>query len=167
MGWTGATGGIGLGAGVLALTLFLWQIPHFLALAWLHREDYARGGFRMLPAVDPSGRLTGGLAAVYTAALLPLGAAFFLSGLAGWIFLAGSIGLGAAFFALGLRLLRTRDRRVARGLFLGSLAYLPLLLLLLLLDPGPARTVPEANAKAPERVRDVAVLTEGTVLPPR
>lgn len=146
MGWSGATGTLGYGAWVLALTLFLWQIPHFLALAWLYREDYARGGFRMLPSADPSGRLTGTLAVVYIAALLPLGAIFFLSGMGGWIFLLGSLLLGSAFFGLGVRLARTRERRVARALFLGSIAYLPLLLGLLLLDPGPARTAPPSLA---------------------
>ena len=139
MGWTGATGSIGFGAWALALTLFLWQIPHFLALAWLYRDDYARGGFRMLPAVDPSGRITGLLAVLYTMALLPLGLLFFLGGLAGWTFLAGSLALSVGFLILGLRLQRARDERHARMLFLGSIAYLPLLLGLLVIDRGPAR----------------------------
>ena len=100
----------------------------------------------MLPSIDPSGRLTGSLALTYIAALFPLSVAFFVCGLAGRHFLVGSIALGSAFFVLGLRLLRRRDRRVARTLFFGSIAYLPLLLGLLLLDPGPARTTPEPLA---------------------
>jgi protoheme IX farnesyltransferase len=149
MGWTGASGSIGFGAWILALVLFLWQIPHFLALAWLYREDYARGGFRMLPSIDPSGRITGSLAVVYIAALLPLGATFFFTGMAGRIFLAGSLLLGSAFFALGFRLFLRRDQRVARGLFLGSILYLPLLLALLLADPGPARSASKPLAALP------------------
>jgi protoheme IX farnesyltransferase len=138
MGWTGATGSVGFGAWALALTLFLWQIPHFLALAWLYRDDYARGGFRMLPAVDPFCRITGLLVVLYTVALLPLGLLFFLGGLAGWAFLAGSLALSTGLLTLGLRLQRARDERHARMLFLGSIAYLPLLLGLLVIDRGPA-----------------------------
>lgn len=140
MGWSGATGEIGFGAWVLALLLFTWQIPHFLALAWLYREDYARGGFRMLPAVDPTGRTTSGLAAVYAAILVPLTAVLFLAGIGGPVYLAGALALGGAFFLLGLRLIRTRSNREARRLFIASIAYLPLILALLVFDPGPSRS---------------------------
>ncbi len=151
MGWSGATGGIGYGAWLLALVLFLWQIPHFLALAWLYRKDYERGGYRMLPSVDPMGRLTSWLAVVYIAALLPVGAVLFVAGLAGPYFLLGSFLLGLVFLALGLRLVRVRCDRQARGLFLGSIAYLPLWLGLLVADPGGARA-PDPLGPAPVRM---------------
>ena len=140
MGWSGATGEIGFGAWVLAMFLFTWQIPHFLALAWLYRDDYARGGFRMLPAVDPTGRTTSGLAVVYAAILVPLTAVLFLAGMGGPVYLAGALALGAAFFLLGLRLNRTRSNLEAKRLFIASIVYLPLLLGLLVLDHGPSRS---------------------------
>ncbi len=139
MGWTGATGSLGYGGWVLGVTLFLWQIPHFLSLAWLYRGDYARGGFRMLPSVDPSGRMTGTLAVLYSLALLPLGLAGLFTGMAGWVFLVGSLGLGTGLFLLSLRLQREHSDLRARQLFLGSIVYLPLILVLLVADRGPAR----------------------------
>ncbi|MBD3161595.1 MAG: protoheme IX farnesyltransferase, partial [Candidatus Eisenbacteria bacterium] len=75
MGWTAVTGRIEGGAWILGAVLFVWQIPHFLALAWMYREDYERGGFRMLPVVDATGRVTSGLVVLYTLALLPIGVA--------------------------------------------------------------------------------------------
>ena len=83
MGWAAATGHLGAGAWILGGVLFVWQIPHFLALAWLYREDYARGGFRMLPSVDTEGRVTGRLAFLYAAALLPITAALSAVGVTG------------------------------------------------------------------------------------
>ena len=80
MGWTATGADLGFGAWLLAGVLFLWQIPHFLALAWLYREDYARGGFRMLPVVDASGRATGRMAVLYSLALLPVGILAALAG---------------------------------------------------------------------------------------
>ncbi len=138
MGWTGATGAFGLGGWILGAVLFLWQIPHFLALAWLYRADYTRGGFRMLPSIDPSGRLLGALAVVYISALLPLGVFALLAGLAGWAFLVGSVLLGAGFLVLGIGLRRDMTDRSARRLFLASLIYLPLVLGLLVADRKPA-----------------------------
>ena len=128
MGCAGATGTLGYTAWILGIFLFLWQIPHFLALAWLYREDYARGGFLMIPSIDPSGLLTGMLACLYILALLPLGLAMMMAGLAGWIFVTGSLLLGAGLLYLGLRLFRNRSVRNARRLFLGTIIYLTLLL---------------------------------------
>jgi protoheme IX farnesyltransferase len=136
MGWAAATGGVPLGGWILAAVLFVWQIPHFLALAWLHRDDYARGGFRVLSVVDQSGRLTGRMVILYSLALLPLGLIAAVAGMAGLIFLAGSGLLGAALLFLGIRLHLSRTRRRARLLFVGSLIYLPLLLGLMVADPG-------------------------------
>ena len=137
MGWSATGAALSFGAWFLAGVLFLWQIPHFLALAWLYREDYERGGFRMLPVVDPSGRVTGQMAVLYALALLPCGVMAAMGGLTGWLFAAGSLVLGAALVTLALQLSATRTEPVARRLFLATLAYLPLLLGLMVADRTP------------------------------
>ncbi len=134
MGWTAATGRLGVGAFILGGLLLLWQVPHFMALAWMYREDYARGGFRMLPSVDPSGGATSRLAFLYAAALVPLGVLAWAAGLSGNTFLAGSTVVGAAFALFGWRFLRDRTDAAARRLFLASLLYLPLVLGLMVAD---------------------------------
>ncbi len=141
MGWTAATGHLGAGAWILGGILFIWQVPHFLALAWLYREDYDRGGFRMLPAVDDGGRLTGTFAFLYAAALLPITAALSASGITGGVFLVASQAVGLAFLGLGLFFLRRRTRRAARRLFLASILYLPVLLALMVGDMNHRFTV--------------------------
>jgi protoheme IX farnesyltransferase len=138
MGWSSATGALGFGAWLLAAVLFLWQIPHFLALAWLYRQDYERGGFRMLPLIDRSGRLTSRVATLYAAALLPVALSASVAGIAGWVYGAGSLVLGLFLVGFGVTLVRTPGEAPARRLFLASLAYLPLLLALLVADRQPA-----------------------------
>jgi len=128
MGWAAATGRLDAGAWILGGILFVWQIPHFLALAWLYREDYARGGFRMLPAVDTEGRVTGRLAFVYAAALLPITAALSAVGVTGGTFLVASQIAGVIFLMLGWVFLRDRTQASARRLFLASILYLPVVL---------------------------------------
>jgi len=128
MGWTAATGRLEVGAWILFGILFVWQMPHFLSLAWLYRADYDRGGFRMLPTVDRSGAITARLAMLYAGSLLPVTAALSWSGVSGTTFLVSSQLLGLAFTALGWQFLRQRTDRTARRLFLASIAYLPLLL---------------------------------------
>jgi len=145
LGWTAAAGRLELGAWLFGLLLFLWQVPHFLALAWLYREDYARGGFRMLPAVDPGGQLTGALSALYSLALLPLGVAFALAGLAGPTFAGGFALLWLLLFAASLRLWRRLDRASARRLFFASVIVLPLALALLLVDRVPRAGAPASS----------------------
>jgi protoheme IX farnesyltransferase len=163
MGWTGASGSVGFGALFLATILFMWQIPHFLALAWLYRDDYERAGFRMLPVLDRDGRRTAFMAALYTAALLPVAITGWLSGLAGAAYAVGALVLGAAFLRPSLRLRRQRSADNARRLFLTSLAYLPLLLALLLADrrsdSAPAGL---ARSGAPQAAATLA--TSGTVM---
>jgi heme O synthase-like polyprenyltransferase len=141
MGWAAVTNRLDLGAWILGAILFLWQIPHFLALAWLYREDYERGGFRMLPVVDRNGTLTSWMVIIYSFALIPLGLAGSLIGMAGLVFLAGSTLLGLGLLVLGVRLYVTRSERSARTLFFASLVYLPLVLGLLVADRAddPAR----------------------------
>jgi protoheme IX farnesyltransferase len=134
MGWAAATGRLDAGAWILGGILFAWQIPHFLALAWLYREDYARGGFLMLPAIDREGRLTGRLAFLYAASLLPITAALSAFGVTGGAFLFSSQAVGLAFVGLGWLFLRARTQHAARRLFLASILYLPVLLGLMVVD---------------------------------
>jgi protoheme IX farnesyltransferase len=135
LGWTAATGRFEAGAAILFAILFVWQIPHFLSIAWIHRRDYAEGGFRMLPVLDPEGHATFRIVVVYALGLIPVAWVAAFAGLAGWIYAAGSTLLGLAMVAVSLRLLRTRSVASARVVFLASLAYLPGLFLLMLLDP--------------------------------
>jgi len=135
MGWAAATGRVEPGALILFAILFIWQIPHFLAIAWIHRADYEGGGFRMLPVVDPAGRTTFRIAVVYCVGLIPVAWTAAFVGLSGWIYLVGSTLLGLILLAQGLRLYRSRTVEAARALFLGSVVVLPALLLLMLADP--------------------------------
>jgi protoheme IX farnesyltransferase len=141
MGWAAATGNLGTGAWILGGILFIWQIPHFLALAWLYREDYDRGGFRMLPAVDSDGALTGRFAFLYAAALLPITAALSASGITGGTFLIASQVVGIGFLVLGWLFLKDRSRQTARRLFLASILYLPIVLGLMVTDMNHRFTV--------------------------
>jgi protoheme IX farnesyltransferase len=137
MGWTAAAGRLELGAWILFGVLFLWQIPHFLALAWLHREDYARGGFRMLPTVDRDGVLTGRVILLYALGLLPVCMAASLTGISGPLFLITSQVVGLAFAALAWHMMNRRTATAARRLFLASLLYLPVVLGLMVADASP------------------------------
>ena len=139
MGWAAAAGRLEPGAWILGGILFVWQMPHFLALAWMYREDYARGGFRMLPAVDPEGRLTGRVAVLYAAALLPVTAALSVAGITGGIFLVLSQAAGIAFVVLGYLFLRARSEAAARRLFLASILYLPVVMGVMVADRGVYR----------------------------
>jgi protoheme IX farnesyltransferase len=132
IGWTAAAGAIEPGAVILFAILFLWQIPHFLAIAWLYREDYARGGFPMLPVVDQEGTFTARQTVVHSLALLLVSLAPVAAGMAGPVYLAGALLLGVALTLFALRLLRARDLPAARGLFIASVLYLPALSSLLL-----------------------------------
>jgi protoheme IX farnesyltransferase len=142
MGWTAAAGHIEPGAWLLFGLLFAWQIPHFLALAWLCREDYERGGFVMLPLVDREGQATCRLVLLYSLAILPIGLAFPLAGLAGWIYTLGSVVLGGGLLALCARLYRFRTAAAARRVFLASVLYLPLLLGLMIADRSSLPVTP-------------------------
>ena len=149
MGWTGAANSISLGAVLLGMILFFWQIPHFLALVWLCRDDYAKAGFRMLPLIDPRGHLTCLMIVLYSLALLPLGLAVTFAGLAGYLFGAMSLLLGLGLFLLAVQLRRAKTLHNARRVFLASLAYLPLLMLFMVLDGHPrADSIPVPAADA-------------------
>jgi protoheme IX farnesyltransferase len=132
IGWAAAEGALPPQAWTLFGIMFLWQLPHFLAIAWMYREDYARAGFPMLPVLEPDGRSTGRQAVLYAAALLPLSLAPTLMHMAGEFYFAGALVLGIAFLALTARFARTRSTREARQVFFGSIIYLPLLWILMI-----------------------------------
>lgn len=132
IGWAAARDALEGGAFVLFAILFLWQIPHFLAIAWLYRDDYARGGFPMLPVVDREGVFTARQAVVHSLALLFVSLAPFAAGLAGPWYLAGALLLGSTYVLFALRLASARDLPAARGLFVVSVLYLPALCSVLL-----------------------------------
>ena len=159
MGWTAATGTIAPRGLVLAGVLFVWQIPHFLALAWLYREDYERGGYCMLPARDRDGRLSALMVLLYSLTLVPVALAGHLAGLAGAVYAVTAIVLGCGIAVLGAMLVADRSRRNARRVFLASLVYLPLLLGVMVADrtspADPGRTVVEARL-APSAARPVS-----------
>ena len=134
IGWASARGTIGVEAWVLFAILFLWQFPHFLAIAWMYREDYARAGILMLPVVEPDGRVTGQQIVLYTVMLLPVSLLPTFLGTAGKIYFAGALILGLAFLYFSLRAAFTKSRQAARQLLLASVIYLPLLFILMVLD---------------------------------
>lgn len=134
IGWAAARGAIEPGAVVLFAILFLWQIPHFLAIAWIYRDDYARGGLPMLPVVDPDGRMTGRQAVANSLALLVVSVTPAVAGMAGRVYLIGALVLGAGLTACAVRVAVLRNLSAARGLFLASLVYLTGLSTLLILD---------------------------------
>ncbi len=137
VGWTAATGSFDPGAWVLAGILFVWQLPHFMALAWMYRDDYARGGFVMLPQLDPTGRITAQTMVLTALTLVPLALMATMYGIAGWWFAGASIALGVWMSLESWKFLRERTDARARRVFFTSIIYLPLLLLVLVLDRGP------------------------------
>jgi heme o synthase len=134
IGWAAARGALGLEAWVLFAIVFVWQMPHVLAVSWLYREDYARGGIRVLPVEDPDGRSTAFQMVNYAAALVPISLMPTAVGIAGRVYLAGAIVLGVGLLALTVRFARNRTPEAARRLFAASLVYLPVLWLLMLGD---------------------------------
>jgi protoheme IX farnesyltransferase len=132
IGWAAAADELPLKAWTLFGIVFLWQLPHFLAIAWMYRDDYARAGFPMLPVIEPDGRSTGRQAVIYAAALLPLSLAPTLMHMTGNAYFAGALTLGVAFLWLTIRFARTRDVRDARRVFFGSIVYLPVLWILMI-----------------------------------
>jgi protoheme IX farnesyltransferase len=134
IGWAAARGSLDAGAFVLFAILFLWQIPHFLAIAWIYREDYARGGLPMLPVLDPDGKVTGRQAVANSLALLLVSLTPRAAGLAGNVYLVGAVVLGMAFTAVAFRAAIERTAPAARRLFVASIVYLALLCALLIAD---------------------------------
>jgi len=138
IGWTAVTGSIDPGAWLLGGLLFVWQIPHFLALAWLYREDYARGGHAMLPVRDHGGEITAQVVVLTTLPLIPLGLSATSLGLVGHWSALVSLLAGIGFCWLSFAFFHRRDDRSARRVFLASITYLPVVLAAMTLDRGPS-----------------------------
>ncbi len=134
MGWTAATGEVTAGAWVLFAILFLWQFPHFLAIAWMYREDYGRAGIVMLPVVEPEGRITGQQIVAYTLLLVPISLLPSVMGISGQVYFYGAIALGLLFLYSSVRAAFSKSRQEARRLLLASVIYLPLLFVLMVLN---------------------------------
>ncbi len=139
IGWSAATGSLSLDAGSIFAIAYLWQLPHVLSLGWLLRKDYARAGFYLIPRSDPEGRRIAWHITAFSAALFLVGAVPTWLGVTGLVYLVGIVILGGALLALAAANLRTNRLTTsgARRVFLGSLIYHPLFLLLLLLDALP------------------------------
>jgi protoheme IX farnesyltransferase len=134
IGWSAATGRIPLEALVLFGIVFFWQMPHFLAIAWLYRDEYANAGIPLLPVLEPDGRRTGQQALLYSAALWPVSLLPAAVGLAGVPYMVVATALGLLFVWLAFRFARQRSMATARVLFVFSITYLPLLLGALVVD---------------------------------
>jgi protoheme IX farnesyltransferase len=127
IGWAASRGEVSIGGLALFLIVFLWQIPHFMAIAWMYRDDYRLAGFPMLPVIDPDGRRTGREAVAYAAALLPASLVPTFAGVSGNIYAVIAAALGAGLLVAALRFAASRSDVAARRLFFGSLIYLPLI----------------------------------------
>ena len=134
IGWAAARGSLSLEAWIIFAIVFCWQIPHFLAIAWMYRDDYRRAGFPMLPVIEADGRRTGRHAVLFATLLVPAAAAPYLAGLAGFWYLGGSLVLSLSLLVLATRFALERSDRRARWLFFSSLVYLPALWSLLMID---------------------------------
>jgi heme o synthase len=134
MGWTAARNAAEPGAWILFGILFLWQMPHFLSLAWLYRDDYKSAGYRLLTVLDTSGERTSRHVVAATIGLLPVSLMLSATGTLGWVYAAGSFSLGCLFLIPALRLAGRRTNAGARQLFIASLAYLPLLMAMMAVD---------------------------------
>ena len=133
-GWVAATNTLSFEGWVLFAILFLWQHPHFYAIAWMYREDYARGGLKMLPVVEPDGQSTFRQIITYSYLLIPISLIPAAIGLSGKLYLVGAFLLGIYMLIGGLKFARSRTDIDARMLLRRSVIYLPLLLLLIVID---------------------------------
>lgn len=128
IGWAAARGNIGAGAWALFAIVFLWQLPHFFAIAWMYREDYSRAGFRMISSDDCSGERSASQSVFFCILLLVIAGLPAFLGITNFVYLAIELLLGGLFVAVAMRFLRMRTASAARSLFLASIIYLPLLL---------------------------------------
>lgn len=134
IGWTAATNTLSIEAWVLFAIVFMWQMPHFLSIAWMYRDEYARAGMPLLPVIEPDGRSTGRQAVIYAAVLIPVSMLPTGVGLATAWYLVGAMVLGAMLMVMSLEFSVKRDLPTAKRLFFGSIIYLPILWALLVFD---------------------------------
>ncbi|MEO6940905.1 MAG: heme o synthase [Candidatus Kapaibacterium sp.] len=134
IGWVAVKGDIDIRGWTLFAILFLWQIPHFLAIAWMYRKDYARAGFPMLTVEDPEGMRTAHQVVVYVIALLPISLLPTAMGLTGWVYFFGALVIGLGFCVAGVRTAIVRTNGSAKQLLFASIIYLPVLLALMVFD---------------------------------
>jgi protoheme IX farnesyltransferase len=138
-GWAAATGRLDAGAWALFAILFTWQHPHFFAIAWMFRDDYRTAGFKILPAIEPTGLRTVRLTVGFSLALLAVSLIPTLIGMAGWLYFSGALFIGFMILSAALSFARDRSVGNARRLLKSSILYFPLLLLLILVDAGMKR----------------------------
>ena len=134
MGYAASYGALNQEAWALFAILFIWQFPHFLAIAWMYREDYARAGIRMLPVVEPDGLSTARQIVLYASTLIPISLFPVLLGMTGKVYFVGSLILGAWFLYTGVRVAFDRTNIRARQVLLASVIYLPLIYTLMVFD---------------------------------
>ena len=134
IGWTSAHGEVTLGGAALFAIVFLWQIPHFMAIAWMYRDDYRSAGFPMLSVIEPDGRRTSRQAVLFAAALVPASLVPATVGMAGAMYAATALVLGCVLLWLAVRFAVTRDDGSARRLFFGSIMYLPAIWVVMIVD---------------------------------
>ena len=134
MGWTASANEITLGAWVLFALLFLWQFPHFLAIAWMYKEQYRKAGILMLPVVEKDGKLTAIQIVTFTLMMLPISIAPFFIGVAGYIYLVGASILGIWFLITSIKMAREKSVEQARKLLLVSVLYLPVIFALMVFN---------------------------------
>jgi heme o synthase len=134
IGYAAAAGSLDAGAVALFLILFVWQFPHFDAIAWMYRDDYARGGIRMLPVIEPDGESTARRVVVCSLLLIPISLLPSLLGMTGLVYAAAAIAAGLGFLYFGVRLGREKSVVRAHAVLLASVVYLPALLAVMVLD---------------------------------
>ena len=163
IGWAAARNAVGLEAWVLATLLFVWQLPHFLAIAVLYRDDYARAGFKMLPVIEPNGWITSRQIILYGLVLLPVSLFPSLIGIGGPAYFYGALILSLAFLWLAVRSALVRSLPASRQLFLASVVYLPILLGLLAWNRGAAAST-RIVAPRPMAVPDYGAVPEFSLI---
>ena len=156
IGCAAASGRLEPLAWVLGAVLFVWQGPHFLSLAWLHRDDYRRAGFRALPRADVEGVVAGRAALTCSATLLPLTLLVFVIGAAGWVYAAGALALGMWLLVLAWQFALRRTARHARRLFVAGIVYLVLLMGLMVVDRSGSGTANTGAGGIPTGEPDAA-----------
>jgi protoheme IX farnesyltransferase len=134
IGYAAASGGLDAGAAALFLVLFVWQFPHFDAIAWMYRDDYARGGIRMLPVIEPDGESTARRVVWCSAVLVPISLLPAVLGMAGAAYVSAAIAGGLGLLYYGVRLGSERTVARARGVLVATVVYLPALLVVMVLD---------------------------------